>query len=238
MQTYDPSHPLLGLHIPKCAGSSMKQVLRGWFGRQIHWHYFDEVRNRPPRVCRPSLFHHLRRRLTGRGVCIYGHFNRTRGFGVEDYYPNAQQFFTIVRDPLATVQSQYFAAKRLGARRIRQGKPAPIAECYTSVDAFVAAEVGQPYFTNYLPGPITLDNYVEIFESRFIYVGVAEDLQTAVDQLAARLGFASVSVPHVNVSRHDETLDPALAAEFVASRPLEYAIYHYALEHCRDAPST
>lgn len=216
----------------------MKQVLRGWFGRQLHWHYFDEKRNRLPHGFRPSLFYHLRNRLTGREVCIYGHFNRMRGFGIEDYYPNAQQFFTIVRDPLATVQSQYFAAKRLGVRRIRRGKPVPIAERYTSVDAFVAARVGRPYFTNYLPGPMTLDNYVEIFESQFVYVGIAEDLQTAVDQLAVWLGFASVSVPHVNPSRHDETLDPALAAEFVASRPLEYAIYHYALEHYRDVSST
>lgn len=38
-------------------------------------------------------------------------------------------------------------------------------------------------------------------------------------------------VPHVNVSSHDETLDPALAAAFVTNRPLEYAIDQFALEH-------
>lgn len=234
MRPYDPGKLLIGIHIPKCAGTSMQQVLRRWFGRLVHWHYFDARANRMPQPLRPNLMQRLTRRLSGRGYCIYGHFNRARGFGTEDYYPDAQQFFTIVRDPLATVQSLYFFAKGLGQHRIRSGKPAPIAGRFASLDEFVAAQVGQAYFTNYLPGPMTLGNYVEIFENRFVYVGLAEDLQNSADQLAARLSFASVPAPHIKASKHDETLDPALAAAFVASRPLEYAIYHYVLEHYRD----
>lgn len=235
MRPYDPSRPLLGLHIPKCAGSSTKQVLRTWFGWRMHWHYFDERHNHMP--ARPKLPRTLLSTLTRRGLCIYGHFNRVRGFGVEDYYPEADQFFTVVRDPLRTVKSRYFSAKKQGESRMRYGKPAPIAAQLSSLDAFVAHHVDRPYFVHYLPGPMTLDTYRAVFEERFVYVGVAEDLQTSVDHLAARLGIASVLAPHVNVSHHDETLDPALAAAFVQSRPLEYAIYHYALEHYRDEPN-
>lgn len=235
MRPYDSAKTLIGIHIPKCAGSSMQHVMRRWFGRRMHWHYFDERANQMPQRFRPGLVMQLAGSITGRGSCVYGHFNRTRGSGIEDYYPGAEQFFTIIRDPLSTTLSRYFSAKKLGGQRMRSGKPAPIAERYASLDAFVADQIAQPYFVNYLPGPLTAEDYDEILATRFVYVGVAEDLQTSVDCLAVRLGFSSVAVPHVNRSTHDETLDPALASAFVAQRPLEYAIYHYALEHYRDA---
>ncbi len=233
MKPYDPTRPLIGLHIPKCAGHSLKQVLRRWFGWQLHWHYFDERHNQMPRRYQAGVINRLLRSLTGRNVCIYGHFNRARGFGVEDYYQAADQFFTMVRDPLATMLSRYFFAKQQGTHRLRGGTPVPIFPRFATVDVFVADYLERPYFINYLPGPLTLDTYSEIFETQFVYVGVAEDLQTSVDHLAARLGFASVTVPHANQSPHDETLSPTLQAEFVRSRPVEYAIYHYALEHYR-----
>lgn len=236
MRPYDPTRPLIGLHIPKCAGSSMKQVLSTWFGWRLHWHYFDERANRMP--ARPHLLRRLLGALTQRGPCIYGHFNRARGFGIEEYYPDAEQFFTVLRDPLAVVCSRYFAAKQQGARCVRAGQPAPIADRYPSLDAFIAANLTRPFLVNYLPSPLTLAAYGEIFATRFVYVGVAEDLPTSIAQLAVRLGFTSPPTPHANTSRHDETLDPALAAAFEQSRPLEYAIYHYALEHYRDDSST
>jgi hypothetical protein len=198
----------------------------------MHLHYFDERANHMP--ARPHPLRRLLSALTQRGLCIYGHFNRARGFGIEDYYPDAEQFFTVVRDPLAVVCSLYFFAKQQGNRRTRAGQPAPIADRYRSLDEFVAAHLTQPYMVNYLPGPLTLDNYGDVFATRFVYVGVAEDLPTSIDRLAVRLGFASVPVPHINISQHDETLDPALAEAFKCGRPLEYAIYYYALEHYRD----
>ena len=200
MRPDDPSRPLLGLHIPKCAGSSTKQVLRTWFGWRMHWHYFDERRNRMP--SQPKLPRTLLGALARRGRCIYGHFNRARGFGVENHHPDADQFFTVVRDPLRT------------------------------------HHVERPYFIHYLPGPMTMNTYRAVFETRFVYVGIAEEMQSSLDHLAARLGIASVPAPHVNVSHHDETLDPALAAAFEPSRPLKYAVYHDALEHYRDEPVT
>lgn len=233
MKAYDPSRPLLGLHIPKCAGQSLGQVLRGWFGRQLRLHYFDERRNRMPQRHRSSLIQLWLRRSSGHHGCVYGHFNRARGFGVEDYYPSADQFFTVVRDPLAAVCSSYFFAKQQGTARMRGGRPAPIAARYRSLDEFVADRLRQPYFASYLPGPVTLDSYAEVLERSFVHVGVAEELQASVDRLAARLGLPSVTVPHANRSSHDETLSPALAAEFVRSRPLDYAIYRHALERHR-----
>ena len=233
MKKYDPSQPLLGLHIPKSAGTSLQQVLSSWCGRNLHWHYFNERRNEMPRRYRRNIFHLLLRLLSGREILIYGHFNRQRGFGIEDYYPGAGQFFSIVRDPLATIVSSYFFAKQMGQERMRAGKNKPIAAQYHTLNEFVAGKMQQPYFVNFLPGPMTLENYAQILDTRFVYIGVAEDLQTSIDHLAVRLGFKSITVPHANPSRHNETLDPALAEAFVRSRPLEYAIYGYALDHYR-----
>ena len=233
MKSYDPTRPLIGLHIPKCAGTSLKPILYRRFGWRMHWHYFDERHNKMHRRYQANAINRLLCRLTGRNVCIYGHFNRARNFSVENYYQEVDQFFTFVRDPLATILSRYFSAKQQGAHRLRGGTLTPIVARYGSLDEFVADNIHDPYFINYLPGPMTLDNYAEIFETQFVYVGVAEDLQTSLDRLATRLSFASVTVPHANRSLHDETLALALQSEFVRSRPLEYAIYHYALEHYR-----
>lgn len=163
MIAYNPSQPLIGLHVPKCAGSSMKPVLRRWFGRQLYWHYFDERANRVPQRFQSGPVRRLVGSMLGRGFCIYGHFNRARGFGIEDYYPDARQFFTIVRDPLATALPRYFFAKRQASNRYRGGRPAPIADRYASVDLFIADQLQRPYLVNYLPDPLTLENYVEIF---------------------------------------------------------------------------
>lgn len=234
MRGYDPNHVLLGLHIPKCAGSSLQRVIKRWFGLRVHWHYFDQTHNLPPKLYRQPVLGSLLRKVFGREVCIFGHFNHARGFGVEDYYPKADQFFTIVREPLSVMRSRYFFAKQLGEHRLRNGVPAPIAAKYPTLNDFAAAQLDQPYFINYLPGPMTLENYRDIIGTRFVYVGVAEDLQTSVDYLASRLGFQQISVPHIKPSTYDETLDPALAEAYTQSRPLEYAIYQYALEHYRD----
>ena len=70
MRPYDPARIVIGLHIPKCAGSSMKRILREWFGHQMHWHYFDELNNRGPTRYRATPLHRALRHLTGYNTCI------------------------------------------------------------------------------------------------------------------------------------------------------------------------
>lgn len=49
MKQHDPRKPLFSIHIPKCAGSSFSEVLKGWFGSGYRRHYPNEKRNTPPR---------------------------------------------------------------------------------------------------------------------------------------------------------------------------------------------
>ena len=81
-----------------------------------------------------------------------------------------------------------------------------------------------------MPYEMTMDNYEEILEKYFVYVGVLEDLQTSVNVLASRLGFPSVEIPRFNISEWDEEASEELREEYMNNNKLEYAIYNYALK--------
>jgi sulfotransferase famil protein len=219
MRLYDKEKPLISIHVPKTAGTSFRAVLEQWFGANFCLHYFEERLNQKPR----------RHEMRG-GICIHGHFNKRREIGVRDYYPEADQFITILRDPFEMVISRYFFAKGLGASRFSNGQPLPpLREQFRDVSHYFREH--QYYLLNFLPYEVTLDNYAEMFDKHFVYVGITEDLQTSVDMLARRLGFSSVVVGRLNTSVHDEEVTAKLREEFIKSHPLEYAIYEYAVSH-------
>jgi hypothetical protein len=231
MKAYNPRHPLISLHVPKCGGSSFRDVLGKWFGTNYYLHYIDEATNQLPpqrRLRRPKLRFLYRQRL-----CIHGHFNRNRGLGVEDYYPNVNQFITILRDPFEVAVSRYFYAKRFGEKRVLAGRNQPIAAKFASINDFLEAHMNVEFFAAYMPRPVTIDNYEAIFEKYFVYVGIMEDYQTTIDVLARKLGQPTVQVPVKNVSARDEEILPSLRDDYVANHPLEYAMYDYACRHYR-----
>src|SRR4051812_45942379 len=96
MKAYNPKIPLLSIHIPKCGGTSFLQILRKWFGKDLHLHYFDEVNAKMPPHAPVKNFLGMYRK----DICIHGHFNHNRKFGVDDYYPEIRQAITFIRDPL------------------------------------------------------------------------------------------------------------------------------------------
>jgi len=216
MKAYDRGKPLFSLHIPKCAGTSIKTILQDWFGDGLRLHYYNEQLNRmPPRY-----------RLKG-GICIHGHFNKDRKLGILDYYPEADQLITILREPFEIEISLYFFLKGRKESTFRNGKPTPLQA--QNLAAFLKGRTS--YLFKHVPYEVTLDNYQEILERYFVYIGIAEDLQTSVNVLASKLGFAPVEIGRLNVSQHDEEVPGGLREEYVSKHPLEYAIYHYALDH-------
>lgn len=164
------------------------------------------------------------------GVCIHGHFNRERGFGVLDYYPEVEQFITILRDPFELHLSTFFYIKRLGQEAFRNGRGIAIATD-DSYDLKTFLEERSSFMLLHLPADLTLDNYKEILEERFVYIGIAEDLQGSVDQLASVLGFPPAATGKENVSPRTQSVPDGAREQFVRKHPLEFAIYEYALEH-------
>jgi len=219
MKAYDSAKPLLSLHVPKCAGQSFRRVLESWFGDKFFCHYFQQHRLPPPR-------HRLEP-----GICIHGHFNHMRGFGVSDYYPEADQFITVVRDPLDAAVSNYFFWK-VKAREIQLKNgiiKAGGEHDYRDINDFFRKRP-KSNMLDFLPASLTSTNYLAILAASFVWIGTAERLQESVDRLAETLAFPKVQVERMNASPRDEELSPALQKTFRCANALEFAIYHAAVQ--------
>lgn len=226
MKQYDISKPLISIHIPKCAGTSFIEVLNTWF-KKVYFHYPNEKRGKAPK--QHKLTHGLLKKRPIESLCIHGHFNNARGYGVSDYYPEIDQFITILRDPFDIHISVYRHLKSRGARAHRDGARVTKAtdENYDIIKHITNA---RSYIMQFLPREININNYKEIIEQNFVYIGITEDLQNSVNVLARRLGHEAVVVPKKNISTHHEDIPSGLREEFILNNPLEYAIYNYALE--------
>ena len=108
MRTYDPSQPIIFTHMPKCGGSSFIRLLREWFGSGYHKLNQDETQD----VLLPRI---ATRDDTGNWLpevqCIHGHFDNGRGYGLPYFYPEINQYFTILRDPFDIAVSMFFFCK-------------------------------------------------------------------------------------------------------------------------------
>lgn len=229
MKTYSPEQPLISIHIPKCAGTSFSNVLKSWFKRRYQIHYPNEKRNKPPK--KHNLYTNFFGQKRRSGLCIHGHFNNDRGNGPNDYYPEADQLITILRDPFDLHLSTYFFVKRAYKEKqggeFRNGKLHPIIQNDWDLETYLK-EVRKSYICSFLPSNITIDNYREILENQFIYIGISEQLQHSVDILSKKLGFPKRTVPIANVSKRTQQIPKNAREEFEENNPLEMAIYKLA----------
>ena len=218
MRTYEPDEPLIFIHIPKTAGASTRCVVQQWFGDRLSLHYYNEKSGKPPE----------RRILAERGKeprIVYGHFNSLRGFGVQDYYPEVRQFITMLREPFEMAVSGYFYVRKAGAdwkdpSRVPRESLADYLENHTL------------NMLNHFPDKITLDNYQEVIESKFVSIGITEHLAESLRHIAEKVGkrFDPASLPRLNATARDHSAnDESLRERFVKQHPLEYAVYQYAL---------
>ena len=224
MKSYDPSKPIISLHVPKCAGTSFNIVLRKWFGRKLFLHYHNEKKNKPPKSYKitEGIFHKKARK----GICIHGHFNNSRGNGVNDYYPSVDQFISVIRDPIEIHLSNYFYLKKLGSKAYRNGSLLKVADpTYTIDDFFV--EYPKSYLLSFFPIEIDSQNYCDVIHHKFVYICLAEDLQNSIDLLAYKIGKKSEKIPVSNISHRTEALSKKLKEKFIEENYFEFEIYNY-----------
>ena len=231
MRKYDPSRPLIYTHIPKCAGSSVVRLLKTWFGKEYHKLNQDESRD----IVLPRV---ETRDADGNWLpnvkCIHGHFNHGRGYGLPYFYPELDQYFTILRDPFDVTVSMYFFAKgrsREGRFWFR-GQPVDLRNQFPTVESYVNTF---PYWLyDHLPVDLTLSNYREKLHEKFIYIGVFEDLQTTLDRLARILDKEPAELARFNVSEYDEPVPERLREQFYRDYPLLKRVYDFAVEHYKN----
>jgi len=225
MIKYNSCEPLFSIHIPKCAGSSFREVLRKWFKENFFQHYYDEKLNRMPEKVK-ILGRHGN---DGSGYCIHGHFMDERGDGVFQYYPSAKQFISILRDPFDLAISTYFYVKKLGNDAYLNGKPHPIIAQKQDLKSYMSM-AKKSYILRFFPFEMSMDNYKEIIDKNFIHLGTSENMQKNINALANKLGFQPIDIGMDNASEKDEEIPEVLREEYANENRLEYAIYHYAKE--------
>lgn len=200
-------------HIPKCGGSSLRQVLGRWYN--IHSEYREINWSPQEYIVHPKIPIY---RLP-KSTCIIGHWE-VPDFYLEDRYPeilkNKDEFFlfTFLRDPLEVKISLYY----FEIKRNRQ-------TCKNLEERIFKED-------NYLSDRFPCDesNYQKILD-RYDFIGFVEDYQYSLDRLATVLKKPKQLAPLVNKSERDfeRHLSEDVISEFKERNQLDYKIYDYAL---------
>jgi hypothetical protein len=222
MTIYDPSAPLVSLHIPKAGGTSLRDALQIWFGSRLHLHYRGNNAEPPTRVAlRP-------------GLCIHGHFNRCRGIGALSYYPGSSQYIVFLRNPFDRFVSQwrYLHFQQRAGIRIPELENHPNFDAWFESRRRAAAEGDDPFsFLAQLPRRIEPWEASRAFGRDFLFVGITERFSESLDLLAAVLRKPRVIARRLNSATENfragdrfENVS-AYRAEHERAFPLEYAVY-------------
>jgi hypothetical protein len=230
MRIYDPDEPVIFMHIPKCAGSSFISLLKRWYGPTYRKLNQDETQDLLlPRIetqdAQGNWLADVR--------CIHGHFNHWRGYGLPYYYPEIQQYFSIMRDPFDIVVSMYFFFKKRSqeGRFLFRGQSIAIEEHYPTVEHYVR---DYPYWVyDHLPQDLDLTNVRQKLSQRFVYLGIFEDLDRSIENLATVLGKPRIPLPKVNVSEYNEPVPAHWRQRFYDDCPLLTQVYEFAASHYR-----
>lgn len=221
MINYDPAKPLIFIHVPKTAGSSVRAVFEDWFGEGLILHYH--------RGSIPDVIDLKARHNAASPVCLYGHFNAERGFGIPGRYDDQRQFMTILRDPLEKVISAYFFV-RLRAQQAAK----PTLQEQLTLDLSLGDYVRQTRhnYLKHFPVPVTLENYSDVIERYFIAVGITEELPRSMAWIAQCLDRPAPDIPRLNVTPRGQgygnyALSAADRAAFEDNHRLERMVYDY-----------
>jgi hypothetical protein len=211
--------PLISMHVPKTGGTGLLVLLTDWFPDGRLMLHYASVTGPPPR-------HDLHG-----SVCIHGHFNTLRGFGVSDYYPRATQFIVFLREPFDRLLSVWFHVNE----SLRRGVTVPSLDDQPSFETWLHRRAeeemeGRNDFgllcqLSRLPGPLGGN---AVLDDSFVFVGIMERYVESVAALAAVLGKPPARTPCENVSAptvHDlECWRPFYKKHFVQ----EYVLYEEA----------
>ena len=226
---YDRNKPLAFIHIPKTAGSSLKEVLTQWFSDGLRSVYFNEKENRPPEKI--ELKDTAGRFLPD--LCVIGHFNRSRNMGIEQCCPEIDQYVTFLRDPFEAHLSNYFYVRTLAKenRAFRNGKVHPIIEKNMSLRDFLE-NYKKSFFLDFLPAEIDENNFRDVLQEKFIFIGLVETYNESLIQMAKILEKRIDEFVHINKSERRESIADieGYRQEFYRNNALVKSIYDFVKE--------
>lgn len=220
----DIDKPIVFIHVPKCAGSSVRSIVNKEFGDAVLLHYRNEKLRTNPQPLNQTYAKDL---LKEHGRCIvYGHFNMKRNFGVLDSLPWAEQFITILREPFDQFVSAFKYSNRNTPEKVNEK------------DFALFLETVSPNYLNHFPRLVEPSNFKDEIEKRFNYIGFHENLNESLKNIWTLLGVSRTpNVPELNASPATIVNFENFRAEFEVRNPLEITVYNYAREVWYDRQS-
>lgn len=220
MKIYDPNSPLFSLHIPKCGGTSLLRIWRWWFWpwRVVH---HERKKAGPP----PSNI-----KVSG-AMCVHGHFNLLHQAGILQFYPQADQFVTFLRDPFDRYLSLWHFLPKMARDRGDTGWAERQPDFATRLQGYARANAAGRNFPStvwFFPQRPDVADIAAQMDKSFVFVGIMERYQESLDALAIALGKRRINVPHLNRSPRENDYEewrPFYRKHFAE----EYAIYEAAL---------
>lgn len=193
---YDPAKLLISLHIPKTAGTSFRMILQGWFNERLHNHY-------------PGWPTPLTRTSAQADACVHGHFTRRNNSAIHQYYPNADQIITVMRDPFERTISEWRFKKMITA----SGKQVAEMEDDPSFDTWFgrrADEVEKQPVTRLMmqmPHELTPETAHTAFDRSFVGVGISERFPETIRLFARLLNKSQAENVRVNTTTYGNASD-------------------------------
>lgn len=209
MVAYNPNIPLTFIHVPKTAGTATTAIFKYWFKDKLLRYYGPNTTNSNA----------IRKLTTNQynlptHTCIYGHFNTLHQATNMFDTPN-KQCIMIVRDPWEKAKSAYYYHKCKGTPKTN------------SLEQFIkVTNVGYKELTQFKPE----DDYKEIINKHFIYVGVINDLDTSIKNIATLINMEppAGAIPFKNVTPVQDEDEPLhLKQWFIDKFAKDYEIYEY-----------
>ena len=227
MRPYNRGNLLVYIHIPKTAGTSARLPFEVWFGEQCHPCYDPQFHEAPlPHLPDPPPYD------SKHPVVFYGHFRRENGYGVKDYFPRADQFMTMIRDPFEQAVSKYFYLRKEGVNHIdRSGVPCCNMESYL---LNLKSDI-----LDYFPEELTHANFKDQIEQHYIDIGITEHFAASIERFARKLDmpYDARTIGRANSTERNQDVPQYLRDRFMERHELEYAVYDYALQkhHAEEA---
>ena len=209
---------LFFVHIPKCAGTSFRDVLKRWFAPDLlHFDAHDAE----------TLARAVARR-TAPPRAITGHF----AYGVHEQLPGRPRYLSLVRDPLDRFVSLYKHA------RANLGHGFHEAAAHMDLDAFYDFTLVQPEARRetlgiqcyFLSRARSFEEARPLIDARFALLAPVERYPDFVRLCAADLGFEAPNRPPRNVAAADpraEAAAAALAKRIARDHRQDLSLYQY-----------
>lgn len=176
---------IVSVHIPKCAGTSFRALLDGYFGDRI-WHNYGTIFSRDQ--AKPGL-------VPVNTNIIHGHFLAD---AFDDLFPG-RRLVTWVRHPVERVVSNYYHFLR--SPDMRDDCCRMLHENRLGLREFADLDWMKNMATRYLARKPVSD---------FVFVGVSERFEQSMRVFCSTLGFQRPPTEpreNVNPCRHAETYD-------------------------------